>query len=264
MPRVARQHRRIDAELGERTMPFTVVIESEHDIVICSDRKPAIGLDFGVELTWCPAGIAEGEEALARTLISADGAQDLKARCDRKIAVDMESGLLAIVGRVEHKTSACFDRASKMHRMRIGDSARFDVELREQLSHGQRAQPLIDNQAHRACVVAVGAEINDRPSKPRVQHLWHRHQEIPRERLPTDHHLSHLESRLPPLRLYTDFVARARAPNAARVSALGFAERSALCYRSARRTPERRERKPRPRLLVPHTPPEGYHDHQCW
>lgn len=165
---VARQHRRIDAELGERTIPFPVVIGSEHDSVIRSDRKPAISLDFGVKLTWRPTGIAEGEKALARTLIFAYSAQDLKARRDRNIAVHMESGLLAIVGRVEHKTSACFYRASKMHRMQIDDCARFDVELREQLSHRQRAQRLIDNETHRACVGAVGAKINDRPSKPRV------------------------------------------------------------------------------------------------
>src|SRR6516225_10129516 len=135
VPRVARQHQRIDAELGKSAIPFPVVIGREHDIVVCADRKPAIGLDFSIKLTWCPAGIAEGEEALTGTLIFADSAQDLKARRDRYIAVDMESGLLSIVGRMEHKTSACFDRASKMHRMQIGDSARFDVELREQLCH---------------------------------------------------------------------------------------------------------------------------------
>jgi len=264
VPRVARQHQRIDAELGKSAIPFPVVIGREHDIVVRGDGKPAIGLDFSVELTWCPAGIAEGEEALTRTLIFADSAQDLKARRDRYIAVDMESRLLAIVGRVEHKTSACFDRASKMHRMQIDDSARFDVELREQLCHGQRAPPLIDDETHGACVVAVGAEINDRPSKPRVQHLWHRHQEMPCERLPTDHHFSHPKSRL-----------RASTP------IYGF-----RCAQVHKKTPAMHPRSDLPSnplyaiglpagplnsgnvSRIPgswsRTPPEGYHDHQRW
>src|SRR6516162_5447902 len=161
MPGVARQRGQIDPELSECPSPFPVVIGSEHDIVIRGDRKPSIGLNLGVKLTWCPAGIAEGEEALAGPLIFADGAQDLKGRRDGNIAVDMESGVLAIVGRVEHKTSACFDRASEMHRTYIGESARYDVELREQLAHGKRAQSLVDDETHRACVVAVRAEIDD-------------------------------------------------------------------------------------------------------
>ena len=74
VPRVAGQHRRIDAELGKSAIPFLVVIGREHDIVVCADRKPAIGLDFSVKLTWCPAGIAEGEEALTGTLMFADSA----------------------------------------------------------------------------------------------------------------------------------------------------------------------------------------------
>src|SRR6516164_10344512 len=103
VPGLTRQHGQIDAELGECPLPLPVVIGSEHDLVICGDRKPAIGLNLGVELTGCPAGIAQGEEALARPPILADCAQHLERSRYRNIAADMESGLLAIVGRVEHK-----------------------------------------------------------------------------------------------------------------------------------------------------------------
>src|SRR5438445_556388 len=47
---VARQHRQIDAELREGAAPFPVVIGIEEDVVIGSDGKPAVGLDFGEEL----------------------------------------------------------------------------------------------------------------------------------------------------------------------------------------------------------------------
>src|SRR6516162_5880821 len=53
------------------------------------------------------------------------------------------------------------------------------------------------------------------------------------------------------LRLYTDFVAPSCTKNAGDAPTLGFAEQPALCYRSARRTPERRERKPASRAFGP-------------
>src|SRR6516165_10920397 len=121
----------------------------------------------------------------------------------------MESGLLAIVGRVEHKASAGFDRAAKMHRPQIGDGARFDVELREQLAQGQRGQLFVDDEPHCTCFVAVSAEIDDRPGKPRIRHLWHRHQELTCKRF---HCALRATSPLPPrgaapIRLYSDLVA---------------------------------------------------------
>jgi hypothetical protein len=46
--RVARQHCQVDAELGERAIPFPVVIGIKNDAVIGGNRKPTIGLDFSI------------------------------------------------------------------------------------------------------------------------------------------------------------------------------------------------------------------------
>src|SRR5215467_10427377 len=124
MSGIARQHGQIDAQFGQRPSPFPIVIGSEHDFVIRRNAKPAIGLDLSIKLTWRPTGIPEGEEAFSRSLILADGAQDIEGRSYTNIAVYSESGLLPIVGRMEHKASARFHRASEMHRTRVSDSAR--------------------------------------------------------------------------------------------------------------------------------------------
>src|SRR4029077_3737105 len=108
MPGIARQHRQIDAELGKRPSPFSIVIGSKHNLVIRRYTKPAISLDLGIELTWRPAGIAERKKALLRPLIPADRAQDLKRRRYVNIAVNSEGRLFLIVGCVEHKASTRF------------------------------------------------------------------------------------------------------------------------------------------------------------
>src|SRR4029077_293297 len=84
---VARQHRQIDAELCQRAAPFRVVVAGEDNVGVGGNGKPAIGLDLGVELTGRPAGIAKGEEALARPSAFADRAQNLQSGGYRDIAI---------------------------------------------------------------------------------------------------------------------------------------------------------------------------------
>src|SRR5207247_5255963 len=120
-----------------------------------------------------PAGIAEGKKALTRSSAFADRAQDLQGRGHRNITVDMQRGLLAIVGSVQHKATCRFNRAAEMHWMRADGTFRLDLELCKQLAHGERAERLVDDEPHRAGIVAVCAEIDDRPRKAGVGHLWH-------------------------------------------------------------------------------------------
>jgi hypothetical protein len=61
-----------------------------------------------------------------------------------------------------------------MHWPRTGGAARRNVELGEQLAHGQRAEQLVDDEAHRSSLAAVRANIDDRSREALVHHLRHR------------------------------------------------------------------------------------------
>jgi hypothetical protein len=78
----------------------------QDDLIVGLDGQPPIGLHFGVKLTRGPAGVAEGEEASLWPLPLADGSQHLEGSSHRDIAVDMQCGFLAIVGRVQNKAAA--------------------------------------------------------------------------------------------------------------------------------------------------------------
>src|SRR5258708_37424302 len=53
----ARQGHGVDAELGQRSLPFVLEVVAEDDALVGGDVQPAIGLDLGVELARPPAGI---------------------------------------------------------------------------------------------------------------------------------------------------------------------------------------------------------------
>jgi len=65
-----------------------VVVGIENDRVVGRDRKPAIGLDLGIELTRGPPGIAKGKQAPARTPALPDRAQDIEGGGEGDIVVD--------------------------------------------------------------------------------------------------------------------------------------------------------------------------------
>src|SRR6202453_4643864 len=64
VPRFVRQHARIDPDLAQRTQVFLLDVAAEHQIRIGVAVQPAIVLDFGLELSRRPAGIAEREDGV--------------------------------------------------------------------------------------------------------------------------------------------------------------------------------------------------------
>src|SRR5437667_2318190 len=158
------------------------MVRTKNDAVIGGDRQPTVGLDFGVELPRRPPGIAQGEKALARPLAFADRTQDIEGCGHRDIAVDDERRRFIVIGGVQHEAAPGFDRTAEIHRTRVGDVARRDVELRKQLTHRQRAERLVDHKAHRPGIVAVGTKVDHRTSEALIQHLRHRDQQLARQR----------------------------------------------------------------------------------
>src|SRR5712671_428748 len=100
------------------------MIGSEDDVVIGRDGKPAIGLDLGVELTGCPAGIAQSKEAVTWTLPLADRTQDLERGGDGHVVVHDEGRILTVIRGVQYKAAARFDGTAEVNRARVDDAAR--------------------------------------------------------------------------------------------------------------------------------------------
>src|SRR5258708_17235266 len=72
---VARQGDGVDAELGQRSLPFVLEVVAEDDALVGGDVQPAIGLDLGVELARPPAGIAQRQQTAPPPAAAADRAQ---------------------------------------------------------------------------------------------------------------------------------------------------------------------------------------------
>src|SRR5713101_169450 len=129
MSGVGGQGREIDAEFAEGALPFAIDLAVEEDFLVGGNMQPAILLQFTVELVRSPAGIAEGEQAPARSLAAPDGAQDLERRREREIVADDERFRFRIVRRMQNKTAARFDGATEVNPRRFGEPARRDVQL---------------------------------------------------------------------------------------------------------------------------------------
>jgi hypothetical protein len=81
---------------------------------------------------------------------------------------------------MQDEAAALLDRAARQH----ADARRLgpvrDVQLSEQVGEGDLAERAVDDEAQRA-VLAVRAEVDDRPLEARIAHLGHRDEELPRE-----------------------------------------------------------------------------------
>ena len=114
MAGVAGQHRELDTELAEGALPFALELGVEHDRIVGGGVQPAVLLELAVELARSPAGIAERQQALARPLATADGAQDLERCGEGEIVADGEQILLGVIRRVQHEAAPQFDRSTEM------------------------------------------------------------------------------------------------------------------------------------------------------
>src|SRR6266568_4746152 len=85
MSGVGGQGREIDAEFAEGALPFAIDLAVEEDLLVGGNMQPAILLQLTVELVRSPAGVAEGKQALARSLAEPHGAVlVMKAQIDHR------------------------------------------------------------------------------------------------------------------------------------------------------------------------------------
>src|SRR5262249_21396527 len=84
-------------------IPDLVAILVEHQLGVLRRREPEPVGELALELARRPAGVAECDQALARTAMVADVAQDLVARRHRDAAVDVDGAGAMVFGAVDHK-----------------------------------------------------------------------------------------------------------------------------------------------------------------
>jgi hypothetical protein len=72
-----RDLREIDAENGEGCIDFVFGGDIEENMVAGGDCNPRIVLQFFFKLAGIPAGVAEGDKALARTAIPSNGIENV-------------------------------------------------------------------------------------------------------------------------------------------------------------------------------------------
>ena len=159
-------------------LPFAVYVALEHEILVGRHAEPAVRLELGIELARRPTGIAERQQVALRSLAATDRAQDVKRRGHRELLAHCQRRLFVIVGRVQHETAAGLDGPAEMHRARLVEAGRFELQMGHQLVHRQRGEQLVDDEAHRPVLLAMGADIDDRACETRVRHLRHRHEKL--------------------------------------------------------------------------------------
>lgn len=171
------QHHGVDADLGHGPLPLVVQVGAENQIIVGSHMKPAVGLDFRVQLPRPPAGIAERQKAVARAYASGDVSKNIHGGGQRHLVVYPERCLPAVVGRVKNEPPTRFDGAAG-----VDDDLRivadgFDAELFQKIGKGYGVQRPINDKAHGA-FDAVGAYADYRFGETRVHHPRHGDEEL--------------------------------------------------------------------------------------
>src|SRR3974390_2945138 len=82
----------------EREVPYLGAVLVEHELRVLGRREPDIARHLAVELAGAPARVAEGEQALLRSRLRGDVAQDLRAHGERHMPVDVERAGAAGLG----------------------------------------------------------------------------------------------------------------------------------------------------------------------
>src|SRR3989338_1185671 len=136
------------------------------------DREPAAGLELRLKLTRTPAGIAQGEDAIARTLSLTDGAHNLDISRDCQTAAHNARPLVGIIVAVEDKGLTGLDRTTVMD-----DDLPFGLlalcsETFQEVRDRALCQRPVDNQAHSAIFVVLD-HIDDGVGKMGVGHFRH-------------------------------------------------------------------------------------------
>src|SRR6204780_845402 len=173
----AGQRHQVDAELGQRELPFLGLVRAEHDVFVGVDAEPAIGLQLGVELAGTPAGIAQRQQAFLRPAALADGAQNLERGGERDIAAHHQRAVLDVIGGMQHETAPDLDRAAEMDLCSAFRAGALDAELPHQIRPSDVVQQPVDHQPH--CAVGiVRADVDHRAREARILHLRHGDQKM--------------------------------------------------------------------------------------
>src|SRR5262249_50000240 len=113
-------------------IPDLVAVVVEDEASVRRRREPKPLRKLALELARRPAGIAEGDQAVAGPALVADVAKDLGAGGHGEAAVDVERVGTMIIGAVDHKADAGLDGAARENPHRSGNRRVLVAERREQ------------------------------------------------------------------------------------------------------------------------------------
>src|SRR6516162_4018240 len=112
----------------ERVGPYLGAIGVEDERRVLRRSDPGSARNLVVELRRRPAGIAERDQALLRSLSAADIAQHLAGIAQRHAAVDLGGVRSAVVGAVQREGGIRADRTAKKNKHAVGHACGVGAE----------------------------------------------------------------------------------------------------------------------------------------
>ena len=94
VPGFVRQHAGIDPDLAQGALVFFLDVAAEDQIRVGVAVQPAIVLDFGLQLSGRPAGIAEREDGMLRAGAPGDRLENIDGRREANAVIDAQSRIL--------------------------------------------------------------------------------------------------------------------------------------------------------------------------
>lgn len=88
VPGDARQRRQIEADLADGAVPLVVDVVAEQQVLVRRRLQPTVGLDLRLELSRRPPGIAERQQAAARSVARRDRGKHVHAGGERNLVAN--------------------------------------------------------------------------------------------------------------------------------------------------------------------------------
>ena len=129
-------------------------------------------LNFGVELSRSPAGIAEREESLSRTSACGNDLENVEARGQRQGVVHTQAALASPVSGMQHEAACIINRATGTKPDLPRRRHWRDFKLAEQIVEGWADEGAIKHKPHRS-VASMRTHVDHGLGEARIGHRRH-------------------------------------------------------------------------------------------
>src|SRR5262249_15254875 len=160
-----------------RVFPDIVAIIVEDDLRVYWRYEPSIAREFTFQLIRAPSGIAESNETLARTLVVANGTQDVGARRHRDSPIDIDRFDPPIVRTMDHESKFRRNRAPLIDGHVAGQRVFGAAEGLQHRCERASTDGSIDHDAEGAVLIVTHHE-NDSVIEARIAHSRRGNQQL--------------------------------------------------------------------------------------